>query len=157
MRAVVQRVSQAAVRVDGELVGAIERGLLLLVAVASRDSVDDVSVLADKVRDMRVFPDSGGRMNLSLGEVDGSVLVVSQFTLAADLRRGRRPSFSGAADPEVAIDLLDALVDDLRSSGVRTDTGRFGAMMVVELVNDGPVTFVIDVIDGAIVPAQPPE
>lgn len=157
MRAVVQRVSRAEVRVAGEVVGAIDRGFLLLVAVAGRDSVEDVTVLADKVRNMRVFPDSGGRMNRSLGDVDGSVLIVSQFTLAADLRRGRRPSFSDAADPEVAAGLLDALVDHLRSSGVRTETGRFGAMMEVELVNDGPVTFVVDVIDGAILPGQPPE
>jgi D-aminoacyl-tRNA deacylase len=157
MRAVVQRVSRAEVRVAGEVVGAIDRGFLLLVAVAGRDSVEDVTVLADKVRNMRVFPDSGGRMNRSLGDVDGSVLIVSQFTLAADLRRGRRPSFSDAADPEVATGLLDALVDHLRSSGVRTETGRFGAMMEVELVNDGPVTFVVDVIDGAILPGQPPE
>lgn len=157
MRAVVQRVSRAEVRVAGEVVGAIDRGFLMLVAVAGRDSVEDVTVLADKVRNMRVFPDSGGRMNRSLGDVDGSVLIVSQFTLAADLRRGRRPSFSDAADPEVAIGLLDKLVDHLRSSGVRTETGRFGAMMEVELVNDGPVSFVIDVIDGAILPGQPPE
>ncbi|MFO7700287.1 MAG: D-aminoacyl-tRNA deacylase [Acidimicrobiia bacterium] len=157
MRAVVQRVSRAEVRVAGEVVGAIDRGFLMLVAVAGRDSVEDVTVLADKVRNMRVFPDSGGRMNRSLGDVDGSVLIVSQFTLAADLRRGRRPSFSDAADPEVAIGLLDKLVDHLRSSGVRTETGRFGAMMEVELVNDGPVTFVVDVIDGAILPGQPPE
>jgi D-tyrosyl-tRNA(Tyr) deacylase len=157
MRAVVQRVSRAEVRVAGEVVGAIDRGFLLLVAVAGRDSVEDVTVLADKVRNMRVFPDSGGRMNRSLGDVDGSVLIVSQFTLAADLRRGRRPSFSDAADPEVATGLLDALVDHLRSSGVRTETGRFGAMMEVELINDGPVTFVVDVIDGAILPGQPPE
>ncbi|HSJ72174.1 MAG TPA: D-aminoacyl-tRNA deacylase [Acidimicrobiia bacterium] len=155
MRAVVQRVSRAEVRVEGEAVGAIDHGFLLLVAVAVDDSVEDVHVLADKVATMRVFPDSEGRMNRSLGDVNGSVLVVSQFTLAADLRRGRRPSFSDAADPEVATGVLDALVDHLRSSGVHTETGRFGAMMEVELVNDGPVTFVIDVIDGAILPSQP--
>lgn len=155
MRAVVQRVSRAEVRVDGEVVGTIGHGFLLLVAVAGPDSLEDVSVLADKVRDMRIFPDSGGRMNRSLGDVDGSVLVVSQFTLVADLRRGRRPSFSDAAAGEVATGLLGALVDRLRSSGIHTETGRFGAMMEVELVNDGPVTFVIDVIDGAILSAQP--
>lgn len=157
MRAVVQRVSRAEVRVDGEVVGAIGRGVLLLVGVAGRDGVENGVVLAEKVLTMRVFPDTGGRMNRSLGEVDGSVLVVPQFTLAADLRRGRRPSFSDAADPEVATRLLDVLVEHLRSSGVQTETGRFGAKMDVELVNDGPVTFVIDVIDGAIVPGQPPD
>jgi D-aminoacyl-tRNA deacylase len=157
MRAVVQRVSRAEVRVEGEVVGAIDSGFLLLVSVAGRDGVEDVLVLADKVRTMRVFPDRGGRMNRSLGDVDGSVLVVPQFTLAADLRRGRRPSFSDAADPEVAIGLLDVLIEHLRSSGVHTETGRFGAKMDVELVNDGPVTFVIDVIDGAILPGQPPD
>ncbi len=156
MRAVVQRVSRAEVRVGGEVVGAIGGGFLMLVAVAGRDSIEDAIVLGTKVRDMRVFPDSEGRMNRSVLDVDGSILVVSQFTLAADLRRGRRPSFSDAAQPEIATGMLEALVDHLRSDGIHTETGRFGAMMEVELVNDGPVTFVIDVVDGAILPGQPP-
>jgi D-tyrosyl-tRNA(Tyr) deacylase len=144
MRAVLQRVSRAAVVIDGETVGAVERGLLALLGVAPADTADDVKWLADKVAGLRVFNDAAGKMNLSLADVGGGVLVVSQFTLHGDCRKGRRPSFIGAATPEVAVPLYEAFIDALRSLGLPVATGRFGAMMQVELVNDGPVTLILD-------------
>ena len=151
MRAVVQRVSAASVEVDGTVVGAIEAGLLVLVGVGHGDGPGDADVMADKIAGLRIFRDPEGRMNLSVAEVGGGVLVVSQFTLLADIRRGRRPSFTDAADPDRAEPLVARLVARLEVGGVRTATGRFGAMMAVSLVNDGPVTIVIDVADGKVV------
>jgi D-aminoacyl-tRNA deacylase len=144
MRAVVQRVSRAAVVIDGETVGAIERGLLVLLGVAPADTPAEAQWLADKIAGLRVFNDEAGKMNLSVADVGGAVLVVSQFTLYGDCRKGRRPSFIGAAGPEVAVPLYEAFVDALRSLGLPTATGRFGAMMQVELTNDGPVTLILD-------------
>jgi D-tyrosyl-tRNA(Tyr) deacylase len=144
MRIVVQRVSRASVSVDGDTVGAIRSGLLLLVGVAEGDTEEEASRLARKFAEMRVFSDPEGRFNLSLIDTGGEALVVSQFTLLADVRRGRRPSFVGAAPPEVAEPLMEAFASALREMGVRVETGRFGARMQVELVNDGPVTIVID-------------
>jgi D-tyrosyl-tRNA(Tyr) deacylase len=147
MRAVVQRVSQASVSVDGEVVGRIGSGLAALVGVGHGDDEADVAVLAAKLAGLRIFPDADGLMNLALGDVGGAVLVVSQFTLLADVRRGRRPAFTAAADPSRADRLIEALVAQLRSTGLEVATGRFGAKMEVTFVNDGPVTFVIDVVN----------
>ena len=144
MRAVVQRVRRAAVVIDGETVGAIERGLLVLLGVAPDDSQEDGRWLADKLASLRIFNDEAGKMNLSVADVGGALLVVSQFTLYGDCRKGRRPSFLGAAPPEIAVPLYEAFVNALRSLGLPVETGRFGAMMQVELVNDGPVTLILD-------------
>lgn len=149
MRAVVQRVRQAQVDVGERVVGRIGRGLLVLVGVEKGDGPDDVAQVAGKIRDLRIFDDDGGedgrvRMNRSVVDVGGEVLVVSQFTLAADCRRGRRPSFDAAASPEDARRLYEEVVNALRRSGVPVETGEFQAPMVVSLVNDGPVTFVLE-------------
>jgi D-tyrosyl-tRNA(Tyr) deacylase len=144
MRAVLQRVRRASVVVDDEIVGAIDNGLLVLLGVAPTDSAEQVRFLADKVVNLRIFNDSEGKMNLSLLDVGGACLIVSQFTLYGDTRKGRRPSFIGAAGPDIAIPLYESFVDAVRSHGVRVATGRFGAMMQVELVNDGPVTLILD-------------
>ncbi len=142
MRIVVQRVSRAEVRVDGRRVSAIGRGLVLLVAVESGDDQEQVARAAHRIATLRVFEDGSGRMNRGLDEVGGEVLVVSQFTLAGSIRRGRRPDFAGAAPPDEAEPLVEALALALRGLGVPVATGVFRAHMEVELVNDGPVTFV---------------
>jgi D-aminoacyl-tRNA deacylase len=139
-----QRVTRAAVRVDGELVGQIGEGVLILLGVIAGDGVGEADWLAQRAAGYRIFRDEDGRMNRSVLEVRGSALVVSQFTLAADGRKGRRPSFDRAAPPEEAEGLCERFVQRLRELGVPTETGRFGAMMEVELVNDGPVTFVLE-------------
>lgn len=144
MRLVLQRVSSAAVRVDGEELGRIGRGLLVLVGVESGDGPERASAAAAKLAHLRVFEDERGHMNLDAAQVGGAFLVVSQFTLAGSLARGRRPSFVGAAAPEAAEPLVERLVADLRAAGHRVETGRFGARMEVELINEGPVTFVLD-------------
>lgn len=150
MRAVVQRVSEASVTVDGRVVSAIGPGLLILVAVVNGDTRTELDAIVEKISVLRVFPDEDGRMNRSLIDTGGSALVVSQFTLAADVRRGRRPSFTSAADPAVAAPMVEAFVAALEARGVPTETGVFGAMMNVSLVNDGPVTVIVDAVDGAI-------
>jgi D-tyrosyl-tRNA(Tyr) deacylase len=150
MRAVVQRVSRAQVVVGDELVGEIGPGLAVLVGIAPSDTGDDVAALAAKLIGLRVFSDDDGRMNLSVADVRGSLLVVSQFTLLGDVRKGRRPSFTGAATPEHAEPLVTALMEALCAAGVPVAGGRFGAHMHVELVNDGPVTLVIEARDGSI-------
>src|SRR5579883_1615189 len=144
MRAVVQRVSRAGVTVDGEVVGSVGRGLLVLLGVAPSDTEAGARWLADKVVGLRIFPDDEGKMNRDVSEAGGGVLVVSQFTLYGDFRKGRRPSFVGAAAPEVAEPLYEAFVAAVRARGVPAAAGRFGAMMQVELVNDGPVTLLVD-------------
>jgi D-aminoacyl-tRNA deacylase len=144
MRAVVQRVSRAGVTVDGETVGVIGRGLLVLLGVAPADTEAEARWLADKVVGLRIFPDDEGKMNRDVSEAGGGVLVVSQFTLYGDARKGRRPSFIGAAPPEMAEPLYESFVAAVRAQGVPAATGRFGAMMQVELVNDGPVTLLVD-------------
>lgn len=144
MRAVVQRVSRASVTVEGRVTGRIGRGLLVLVGFAPTDVPDQVEWMADKVAGLRVFADDEGKMNRDLAAVGGGVLVVSQFTLYGDASRGRRPSFIGAAPPEVAIPLYEALIAALRARGIPVETGEFGAMMDVELVNDGPVTLILE-------------
>jgi D-tyrosyl-tRNA(Tyr) deacylase len=144
MRAVVQRVSSASVRVDGETVGACGHGLLVLVGAGHEDTAETAVRLAAKIARLRVFPDDEGRFDRSLLDVGGEALVVSQFTLLADTRKGNRPSFTGAAPPGVAAPLLQRFCDALRGLGVPVETGVFGAHMDVELVNDGPVTIVLD-------------
>jgi D-tyrosyl-tRNA(Tyr) deacylase len=143
VRAVVQRVRRASVTVDGGCVGRIDAGLLVLAAVMAGDGPADVEYIASKVRDLRIFPDAAGRMNRSVGEAGGSVLVVSQFTLAGDVRKGRRPAFDAAAAAPEARAIFGALVERLREGGP-VETGVFQAHMDVELVNDGPVTILLD-------------
>ncbi len=144
MRVVLQRVRRACVRVDGAVVGEIGPGFLALTGIAADDTPATVDAMSAKVAGLRIFDDADGRFNLALADVGGSVLVVSQFTLIADLRRGRRPSFLGAARPEVAEPLVERFAAGLRAAGVPVESGRFGAHMDVELVNDGPVTLVLD-------------
>src|SRR5262245_11331285 len=144
MRAVIQRVSKASVDVDGRAVGGIDKGLLVLLAVAADDSAGDADYLADKIANLRIFPDSEGKMNLSLLETGGGMLVISQFTLYGDARRGRRPSYTDAAQPEKANMLYSYFVDRVRQAGIKTQTGVFQAHMQVSLTNDGPVTILVD-------------
>ncbi len=145
MRLVLQRVARAAVRVDGETVGEIGRGLLVLAGVEQGDGPAAAAAAAGRLAGLRCFEDAAGKMNLAAADAGAAFLVVSQFTLAADLSRGRRPSFTTAAPPAAAEPLVDALAADLSRRGFPVATGRFGARMEVELVNDGPVTFVLDV------------
>ena len=147
MTVVVQRVSRASVSVDGETEASIGRGLLLLVGAAAGDGEEEARRLAVKCAELRIFSDAEGKFNLSLLDIGAEALVVSQFTLLADTRRGRRPSFTGAAAPETAQPLVEAFSQAMRVAGVPTQTGRFGAKMTVELVNDGPVTIVLDSAD----------
>ena len=144
MRAVVQRVSRASVIVAGEITGRIGKGFLVLLGVEEGDGQDAVVYMAQKIAGLRVFEDADGKMNLGLAEVGGAMLVVSQFTLLGDCRRGRRPSFIQAARPELADELYRAFCAEIRGQGIEVQTGRFQAHMDVELVNDGPVTLLID-------------
>jgi D-aminoacyl-tRNA deacylase len=144
MRLVVQRVSRAAVHVDGEVLGEINAGALVLVGIGASDDETTVDRMADKLAGLRYFPDAEGRTNLTIADAGGSFLVVSQFTLYGGLRRGRRPGFTDAALPDVAEPLVDRFADRLRSAGHGVEAGRFGAHMQVELVNDGPFTLILD-------------
>ena len=144
MRMILQRVTSARVRVEDTVIASIERGILLLVAIEKLDTAEEVEKAAKKIAKLRIFADPSGKMNLDIVQAQGSCLVVSQFTLAASLKRGRRPSFDNAAAPVQAETLVRLLGDRLESQGVPVERGRFGAMMEVELVNDGPVTFVLD-------------
>ena len=144
MRAVVQRVSESSVAVGPEVVGRIGRGLLVLLGVAKTDTEKESDYLAEKIVNLRIFEDEGGRLNRSLIEVGGEMLVVSQFTLLADCRKGRRPSFTAAAEPELAARLYEHFVRQTAKQGIPVQTGRFQALMAVSLVNDGPVTLIIE-------------
>ncbi len=144
MRLVIQRVSSASVTVAGEIVGQIGSGLMVLVGIGPDDDAATVAFMAEKTANLRIFGDNEGRFNLSLLDTAGAVLLVSQFTLYADTRRGRRPSFTAAALPEVAEPLVDAFAEALRGRGIKVATGRFGASMQVGLVNEGPVTILLD-------------
>jgi len=144
MRAVVQRVSEASVEVDNKIIGKINNGLLVLLGVGKDDSEEDVKYLAEKIVNLRIFDDKDGKMNLSLLDVNGELLIVSQFTLYGDCRRGRRPSYSDSATPEKAEKLYNLFVDFSKKSGLKVETGRFGTYMKVSLVNDGPVTLLLD-------------
>ena len=144
MRAVVQRVTRASVTVDGEVVGQIGHGCLVLLGVAGDDTESNADYLAEKIAGLRYFEDADGKMNASLADVGGAMLVVSQFTLYGDCRKGRRPSFTDAAPPDLAERLYEYFVQQVRRQGIAVETGRFRAMMQVELVNDGPVTLVLE-------------
>jgi D-tyrosyl-tRNA(Tyr) deacylase len=144
MRAVVQRVSQASVTVNGDITGKIGPGLLVLLGVGQEDTESDADYLAEKVSGLRIFEDENGKMNRAVAEVGGGVLVVSQFTLYGDVRRGKRPSFDAAAPPDKARQLYEYFVGRIQNAGLRCETGRFQEMMQVELVNDGPVTIMLD-------------
>ncbi|HLG73218.1 MAG TPA: D-aminoacyl-tRNA deacylase [Chloroflexota bacterium] len=144
MRALLQRVLHASVSVDAQLVGQIGRGLCILLGAGPNDTPEGARALATKCSELRIFNDDAGKMNLSLLDVAGQALVVSQFTLYADTRRGRRPSFTGAAPPDVAAPLVDTFAAALRERGIHTETGIFGADMLVEIANDGPVTIWLD-------------
>jgi D-aminoacyl-tRNA deacylase len=150
MRAVVQRVSRAEVRVDGEVVGSVGAGLMVLVGVTHSDGADDARAIGRKIATLRIFRDDEDLMNRSVADIDGSVLVVSQFTLYGDVRKGRRPSFVGAARPEIAEPLVELVVETIHQEGVAVETGRFGASMEVSLVNDGPVTIILESADGVV-------
>jgi D-tyrosyl-tRNA(Tyr) deacylase len=144
MRAVVQRVKESTVKTDNEIVGQIGSGLLVLLGVAKNDTAKDADYLANKIINLRIFEDRDGKMNRSLLETGGELLAVSQFTLLADCRKGRRPSFIEAAEPVKAIDLYEKFVNMVRAKGIGVQTGRFRAMMEVALINDGPVTVIIE-------------
>jgi D-tyrosyl-tRNA(Tyr) deacylase len=144
MRACVQRVREASVTVDGQVCGQIGVGLVVLMGIATDDTADDVRQLAEKIVGLRIFDDDAGKMNLALAEVEGAMLVVSQFTLMGDCRKGRRPSYIAAAPPEVAEPLYQSFVAAVTAQGVQVATGKFREHMVVSLVNDGPVTLLVD-------------
>ena len=144
MRAVVQRVKKSTVRTDDEIIGRIGVGLLVLLGVAKGDSPSDADYLANKIANLRIFEDECGKMNLSLPETGGRMLVVSQFTLLGDCRKGRRPSFTAAAEPLIASELYEHFVHQVRRLGISVETGRFQAMMEVALINDGPVTLILE-------------
>jgi D-aminoacyl-tRNA deacylase len=144
VRAVIQRVSEALVAVEGAVVGEIGAGLLVFLGVGQGDGEPEADYLAQKIACLRIFPDAGGKMNLDVAQAGGAVLVVSQFTLYGDVRKGRRPAFDAAAPPDVADRLYRYLVDRLRTAGLRVETGQFQAHMNVTLVNDGPVTILLD-------------
>lgn len=152
MKALIQRVTRASVTVAGETVGKIGPGLVVLVGVASEDSAKDALYLADKAIGLRIFPDSDGKFNLSLQDTGGSLLAVSQFTLLADSKKGRRPSFTRAAPPDQAELLFNLFVENCRRSGLRVETGRFQTHMLVEIHNDGPVTILLDSRDKIDIP-----
>lgn len=144
MKIVLQRVKEARVDVEGKTAGRIGRGICLLVGVEKGDREDDARALAKKAVELRIFPDAAGKMNLSLADVRGEVLAVSQFTLAASVRKGRRPSFDGAEEPRRAAELFDLFVEAIEAAGFKAETGVFQAAMDVHILNDGPVTFVLD-------------
>ena len=144
MIAVLQRVTTGKVKIGDRIVGDIDNGLVILLGVHRDDKEEDIIFLADKVIGLRIFNDNNGKMNISLQDVDGSALVISQFTLCGDWRKGRRPSFTKAADPDKGKLLYDGFINAVRSRGINVETGEFGAAMDVSLINSGPVTFVLD-------------
>jgi D-tyrosyl-tRNA(Tyr) deacylase len=148
MKVVLQRVSEAQVTVEEEVVGTIGKGLMLLVGIGQEDGESDLIWMADKLAGLRIFEDEAGKMNLSVEDVQGAILSVSQFTLYADCRKGKRPNFMAAAKPELAESLYIQFNERLRTRGLTVETGRFGAMMDVSLVNDGPVTLILDSRNG---------
>ncbi len=147
MRAVIQRVKKASVKVNGELISQISQGLLIFLGVGREDKEEDIKILADKIADLRIFSDENGKMNLNIGDINGSILVVSQFTLFADCRRGKRPDFTAAAEKEKALDYYKKFVEYLKNKIEKVEEGIFQAHMEVELTNDGPVTIILDTED----------
>lgn len=144
MRAVVQRVSQANVKVDGKIVGEINKGLLVFLGVGKEDDEKDLDYMIDKILGLRIFEDENGKLNLSLMDIHGELLVISQFTLYGNVKKGKRPSFTDAADPDIANKYYELFIEKAREKGVKTEHGIFGADMKVSLINDGPVTILID-------------
>jgi len=144
MRAVVQRVSQANVKVDGKIVGEINKGLLVFLGVGKEDDEKDLDYMIDKILGLRIFEDENGKLNLSLMDIQGELLVISQFTLYGNVKKGKRPSFTDAADPDIANKYYELFIEKAREKGVKTEHGIFGADMKVSLINDGPVTILID-------------
>ncbi len=144
MRAIIQRVKKASVKIGNGIVGEIQEGLLILLGVRVGDTEKDIKFLAEKILNLRIFSDTEDKMNLSLLDIKGEALVVSQFTLYGDCKKGRRPSFTEAALPQVAQGLYEDFINEIKKSGLKVETGRFGAMMQVELINDGPVTFILE-------------
>lgn len=144
MKAVIQRVKKASVTVDGKVVGSINTGLVVLLGIHENDTINELQWIADKILKLRIFDDSDGKMNISVKDVDGDILLVSQFTLYGDLKKGTRPSYIEAARPEVAIPLYEKMIELLKMDGLRVETGIFGAMMDVELINSGPVTIILE-------------
>lgn len=144
MRAVVQRVSEANVKVDGNIVGEIDKGLLVFLGVGEDDNNDDLEYMVGKILGLRIFEDENGKMNLSLEDIHGELLIVSQFTLYGDVRKGRRPSFSTSADPKIAENIYEQFIKKCKEKGIKTEKGIFGADMEVRLTNQGPVTILID-------------
>lgn len=144
MKALIQRVKSASVTIDGEMYSKIGKGLLVFLGVEKEDTVENCEKLSQKVLNLRIFEDENDKMNLSVNDVKGEILVVSQFTLCGDCKKGTRPSFDKAAHPDIAVKLYEDFVEKIRSSGLKTETGKFRAMMDVELVNDGPVTFMVE-------------
>jgi len=144
MRSVIQRVKKASVNVNGTSIGAISEGFLVLLGIQQTDSKKEIDWMAEKIANLRIFEDDKGKMNLSLLDVAGEMLIVSQFTLYGDCRKGRRPGYSSAALPDIAEPLYEAFIDRVKKMGIQTATGQFGAMMEVSLINDGPVTLLLD-------------
>lgn len=144
MRAVIQTVSSANVKVDGEVIGQISKGYLVLLAIQATDADDKITKMADKIAGLRIFIDADDKMNLSLKDVGGEVLLISQFTLYGDTKKGNRPSFIDSARPDKAIPMYEKIIDLLKEKGLKVETGRFGAMMSVSLINEGPTTIIID-------------
>lgn len=144
MKAVVQRVKKASVTVDGNIVGSIGKGLMVLLGIHEHDTLNELQWMAEKLVKLRIFEDEEGKMNISVKDVGGEILLVSQFTLYGDLKKGTRPSFIEAARPEVAIPLYEKMIESLKSEGIHVETGIFGAMMDVELINSGPVTIILE-------------
>ena len=144
MRAVVQRVFNASVRVSGKTIGEIGKGIVVFLGVHINDTEQDCGYIADKILNLRIFDDSDGKMNLSVSDIKGEALIVSQFTLYGDTRKGRRPSYNDAAPPEKGNSYYKKVVEIIKSSGIKTETGEFGALMEVEYINDGPVTILVD-------------
>ena len=144
MKVLIQRVKKASVTIDGELYSSIGKGILALVGIEKGDSFEQVQKLAKKVTNLRIFPDEKDKMNLSLLDVQGEMLVVSQFTLCGDCKKGTRPSFDKSAPPDIANDLYEKFTQEIKNYGIKTQTGKFAAMMDVELINDGPVTFMLE-------------
>lgn len=144
MKVLIQRVKKASVTIDNKLFSSIEKGILALVGIEKGDTLEQVQKAAKKVSNLRIFPDENDKMNLSLVDVKGEMLIVSQFTLCGDCKKGTRPSFDKSAPPEIANELYEAFVSEVGTYGIKTQTGQFGAMMEVALINDGPVTFMIE-------------
>lgn len=145
MKILIQRVKQASVTIDGKLYSSIDKGILALVGIEKGDTIEQVQKSAKKISGLRIFPDENDKMNRSLLDINGEMLIVSQFTLCGDCKKGTRPSFDKSAQPDIANDLYEKFVEEIKSYGINTQTGKFAAMMDVALINDGPVTFMIEI------------